>query len=596
MDPETYWSKLSESEKEVEFTIRGLSSKATDSREILFNSLNAESQDKLLKPAHCHIKINPETEAQFCIARYEDLSKATQEQGVNPKTDFIIIALAKTIHYKDRIERLINSFGDVQNISSMQSNIRRIFNWLMKLWLETKTPDGAAALTIPAIIPNAATSSPHNTQFNIQPGQQRMEGIFDARSRTIMEEGNQLRSSVADFFKKIDNTRVNIGSNNNNIPQVSQLSFGNIDQETQRENMFNRDNRNESTARLGNHSRQPATQFQMNNFYKIKQRWNLSFDGTDNSNVHDFTYRLEQMARDDGFPVTALPKILHVFVFKKAEDWYWIYKLDHPDATWTEMKVAMTSYFSSYDFEEEIREQIFRRHQGNKETFSDFALSIQKLNARLQNRLTEKDLIYRLCQNMQPALRNVTLPTQHFIKNIEDLRVLCQRYERMWDQTGYDPRRFTDIPYRRRQINEISEQLQTTYLETPVNMNASNNFENRYPTSQNDQHFSQYQSVEAFQRPVNQVAKQREPMGVIICWNCKDLGHRYQECDRQFLNVFCFGCGADNVRKPNCAHCAQFTSGNHHPGVNVSRVAHSGRMTCPVPTPREILKPGQIDK
>lgn len=38
------------------------------------------------------------------------------------------------------------------------------------------------------------------------------------------------------------------------------------------------------------------------------------------------------------------------------------------------------------------------------------------------------------------------------------------------------------------------------------------------------------------------------------CWNCDQLGHHWQDClyDR---TVFCYGCGAKQVYKPNCLKC-----------------------------------------
>lgn len=38
------------------------------------------------------------------------------------------------------------------------------------------------------------------------------------------------------------------------------------------------------------------------------------------------------------------------------------------------------------------------------------------------------------------------------------------------------------------------------------------------------------------------------------CWNCEELGHHWQEClsDRR---IFCYGCGAKDIYKPNCIDC-----------------------------------------
>lgn len=42
-----------------------------------------------------------------------------------------------------------------------------------------------------------------------------------------------------------------------------------------------------------------------------------------------------------------------------------------------------------------------------------------------------------------------------------------------------------------------------------------------------------------------------------ICWNCKDLGHIFKDCAKPvpFGRIFCFGCGLENMLKPNCSNC-----------------------------------------
>lgn len=39
-----------------------------------------------------------------------------------------------------------------------------------------------------------------------------------------------------------------------------------------------------------------------------------------------------------------------------------------------------------------------------------------------------------------------------------------------------------------------------------------------------------------------------------ICWNCRQSGHRYQECLAN-RTVFCYGCGTPDTYKPNCKKC-----------------------------------------
>lgn len=53
-----------------------------------------------------------------------------------------------------------------------------------------------------------------------------------------------------------------------------------------------------------------------------------------------------------------------------------------------------------------------------------------------------------------------------------------------------------------------------------------------------------------------QEEREKEEVGALalICWNCKKEGHRYQDCLAE-RRVFCYGCGADKIYKPNCARC-----------------------------------------
>lgn len=40
----------------------------------------------------------------------------------------------------------------------------------------------------------------------------------------------------------------------------------------------------------------------------------------------------------------------------------------------------------------------------------------------------------------------------------------------------------------------------------------------------------------------------------LTCWNCSQSGHRYQDCLAD-NTIFCYGCGAPSIYKPNCSKC-----------------------------------------
>ncbi|KAH8324762.1 hypothetical protein KR067_013050, partial [Drosophila pandora] len=47
----------------------------------------------------------------------------------------------------------------------------------------------------------------------------------------------------------------------------------------------------------------------------------------------------------------------------------------------------------------------------------------------------------------------------------------------------------------------------------------------------------------------------------LVCWNCQEEGHRYQECVEE-RRIFCYGCGAADTYKPSCLKCSKNFKGS----------------------------------
>lgn len=298
------------------------------------------------------------------------------------------------------------------------------------------------------------------------------------------------------------------------------------------------------------------------------------------------------------------------------------------------MKQALASFFSGYASDDDIRDQIRRRLQGYKESFSDFVLEIMKMNGRLQNRFSEREMLSTLFQNMQPALRNVTLAHQGSICSIETLRVFCQGFEKLWDQTGHDPRKLFDLQYRRRPVvNEIEcesnlipecsqEKRHSSTVPELSKVHSTNHQNSRssvpqsvmpqfpqlhneslpgpsfYDTGANsfqyglhaEENVPDLYSVSALQNSNSN--QHRISADYLVCWNCQDLGHRYQDCSMPPQREFCYGCGAHNVRKPNCMRCQSKLLGNGRPNVtNYPRGSRSVQQATNQVTQNSSLNP-----
>lgn len=275
-------------------------------------------------------------------------------------------------------------------------------------------------------------------------------------------------------------------------------------------------------------------------------KWNIKFDGLDFSqstkrslDVHDFIFRLQTFAQQDTIPLNRLPNILHNFVSETAEKWWWVYKRRSPNATWPEVRDALVSRFCNQESERSTRRALESRLQKGRESFSDFALEIESMNSRLSERyqFSEVELIEIMRENMNPALRNVTLNFR--VISIEELRALCQRYEILWSQSGHDPR----------SINDGTGRKNIAELDVPFNTTPNYSYSKNIPEELQPTVSSSYEQNISFDSTLSAVSKG------LSCWNCKANSHTFFDCPQEQMQVFCFGCGQANVRRPNCLRC-----------------------------------------
>lgn len=636
MDVVNFLKGLTASELEIECYVRGLNVQQSGCKELLAQAFLIEEQDRTKKPLLSHIpqQSTPESEIELCRVKCSELNLQMTALGPNPPLDSLCLALCKAKHYKDRADRVVNSFGNIDEINTVASSLRRIVNYYFKI-LNDKTkqsmqPPLALASDTNAILNKSfKQKSPEHLNFHSNPSPGASTDVSQPHnidggpnkktSPKFATETNRtgaipkLTTKTIKSLNNPNSTDIGLSRNEEGILQTAdpnlilaiaeimakvQIAKNDILEQEQRkmsasfeipdpnaclssnEHGFNNNRQCESQLRNQHQERHQPEQseeffftpraafneYTQRDFtYRLKQRWNLSFDGGDSSNVKDFIYRFETLARDDGIPEASLVRCLHMFLSNKAHDWYWVYKQNTPCAKWTDIRDALIAYFTSYESEDETREMIIRRFQGSKESFADFALDIQKLNGRLRCKLTVSQLINRLCLNMNPALRNVTLSHQASFKTIEDLRVICQRYEKMWSQTGYDPRNFIDPVHResrrRPRINELDDCCESQHYCKKGKLLKENNV---------TEMFVQNETIAAVQQAQHKLTDS-EKRDYVICWNCKEMGHTFFDCNEDVTRKFCFGCGCENVRKPDCFNCQKRKSENWKSSVNFKR-------------------------
>lgn len=263
-------------------------------------------------------------------------------------------------------------------------------------------------------------------------------------------------------------------------------------------------------------------------------KWNLRFCGNNKDVwVDDFLFRTETLARSANIGLDVLPLGMHYLLHEDALDWFWDYHRNNPFSTWAEFVAAMRHQYSSTDTDLEIYDRIRSRKQLPGETFTKFSVAVSLLASRLRTPLSEAERLEHLRANMSLGLKNALL--FHPTRSVYQLQELAKKFEKL-SVSNTDSVRPSN-----RRVSEINAQPVSDYY---LNDTAFT------PTV--EANFPEQVAIEAV---ANQTTSAPNRADLLCCWNCDEMGHTYMDCVVATRNVFCFGCGAKNTYRPNCAKC-----------------------------------------
>ncbi|KAI8124706.1 hypothetical protein CVS40_5146 [Lucilia cuprina] len=260
---------------------------------------------------------------------------------------------------------------------------------------------------------------------------------------------------------------------------------------------------------------------------QIISNWRLKFSGNCSSlSVDSFLYRVEALTNQTlGGNFDLLCKNASALFEGKASDWYWRYHKTVREIKWTDLCLALRRQFRDTRTDMDYRELIRDRKQKPGESFDTFYDSILELVDHLDQPIAESLMIEILRRNILPEIQHEILNLQIF--SVDHLRDICRKRE------------FFLQDIRKRNVAHrplvFSKKIAELYEDSETASNIA--FD-----SDND---------------VSELS--------LICWNCRKIGHRYQDCLAE-RNVFCYGCGAPNNYKPTCSKC--------NPAKNLQSSAH----------------------
>lgn len=257
--------------------------------------------------------------------------------------------------------------------------------------------------------------------------------------------------------------------------------------------------------------------------------WSLRYDGGANGlEAEDFVFRVERQAQLYGVANRTLVIGIGELLRGRAAQWYWTFQREHGQATWNQLKEAfLRRYAPNRESDLVIRSKIESRKQQQGESFNDFCQDVEALNVRLIQRLSTKELVEVLHQNMVLSLRKAFFRERP--DTVDEMLRLCSEYEKLCEEEAHQ------AGYRRqKQVSEVfSDQFQL------------------YEPSM--QHRSEYDMVN---NRIEALKVSEDRNNLMVCWNCKDLGHVFTQCPQQKRSIFCYSCGMSGVLKSECQKCS----------------------------------------
>lgn len=244
----------------------------------------------------------------------------------------------------------------------------------------------------------------------------------------------------------------------------------------------------------------------------IIHNWKVRFSGESRGmSVDNFLYRVEALTNqtlNGNFEI--LCDHISTLFDAKANDWFWRYHRSVPSIKWPDLCSALRKQYKDSRTDIDLREMIRDRKQKCNENFDAFYESVIDISDRLVEPLSENILVEILRRNLLPEIQHEILNLK--IYSVSELRDICRRREFFLQDIGRRQNLIKSVPFVKRQIHELDEE--------PA------------PPEEDE---------------ISAIA--------LACWNCRQPGHRYQDCleDRQ---VFCYGCGMANVYKPKCTNCS----------------------------------------
>lgn len=305
--------------------------------------------------------------------------------------------------------------------------------------------------------------------------------------------------------------------------------------------------------------------------------WKLKYNGKDNGErLLDFLKEVKFHAKSEHFTEKDLfDSAIYLFT-DKAKTWYMNGVENEEFHSWKDLVKELKREFLTQDHDYQSEFRAITRRQGPKEKFSDYIYEMQKIFDSRTQPLTEKKKFEIVFRNMRSDYKSHVVSSD--IDNLVDLKKFGRkldevfRYKYSNNGESYQKSKNSQVaelksnfrpnnnkskpensskPTKTKTYYNSKDSGNTNPKENP-NTNTDTNKTNTTEKSSSTPDPMQGSCTGTF----NKIVEQHTPPKPGVCYNCREYGHHFNDCEEEF-EKFCKRCGLYDTDTMKCPYCAK---------------------------------------
>lgn len=303
---------------------------------------------------------------------------------------------------------------------------------------------------------------------------------------------------------------------------------------------------------------------QANNQRNINRRsvpvnqWRITFGGDGRGlHLYDFLSQVTALQRSEGISNNDMYySIIHLLT-GRARLWY--QSMGDQYQSWTELAEAMKREFLPDNYDYQLLADINNRTQKNGETFGEYITHMTAMFRSLGIPVAEEHKLYIVQRNLLPKYAMSVAPLE--ISSVRQLSDVCRRIDNATavQRNSTVPFSLNTYNYSRptqhREVHEIEEDHKVYENQPPEEENFNEDFELCAVHKNQNQNQNKNKKIDAMEQKGTSNTTQVKRK--VVCWNCRQDGHIFNECAKPRNGVFCFKCGLEGVVVTTCLSCAE---------------------------------------